>query len=85
MGIRRFNGGLLRRRSHYAFKVREAEFDAIFGRMKADGVIHGSGPRSPEDMQINHRRGGGGVYFRDAVATFSRSLPFNWRLTEARF
>ena len=65
MGIRRFNGGLLRRRSHYAFKVSEAEFDAIFGRIEADGVVHGSGPRSSEDMKINHRRGSRGVYFRD--------------------
>ncbi len=50
---------------HYAFKVSETEFDAIFGRIKADGVIYGSGPGSSEDMQINHRRGGRGVYFRD--------------------
>ena len=50
---------------HYAFKVSEAEFDAIFGRIKTDGVIYGSGPRSSGDMQINHRRGGRGVYFRD--------------------
>ncbi len=50
---------------HYAFKVSEAEFDAIFGRIKADGVIFGSGPRSLENMQINRRNGGRGVYFRD--------------------
>ncbi len=50
---------------HYAFKVSEAEFDAIFGRIKADEVIYGSGPSSSEDMQINHRHGGRGVYFRD--------------------
>ena len=50
---------------HYAFKVSEAEFDAIVGRIKADGIIYGSGPRSLEDMQINNRRGGRGVYFRD--------------------
>ena len=50
---------------HYAFKVSEAEFDAIFGRITADGVVYGSGPGSSEDMQINHRRGGRGVYFRD--------------------
>ncbi len=50
---------------HYAFKVSEAEFDAIFGRIKANGVIYGSGPRSLENMQINRRHGGRGVYFRD--------------------
>ncbi len=52
-------------RHHYAFKVSEAEFDAIFSRITADGIIYGSGPRSLEDMQINNRRGGRGVYFRD--------------------
>ena len=50
---------------HYAFKVSDAEFDAIFGRIKAGGVIYGSGPGAFEDMQINHRGGGRGVYFRD--------------------
>jgi len=50
---------------HYAFKVSEAEFDAIFGRVKADGVVYGSGPTSLSDMAINERRGGRGFYFRD--------------------
>jgi catechol 2,3-dioxygenase-like lactoylglutathione lyase family enzyme len=50
---------------HYAFKVSEAEFDAIFSRVKEEGLAYGSGPRSAEDMEINHRRGGRGVYFRD--------------------
>lgn len=50
---------------HYAFKVSEAEFDAIFGRIQAEGIRYGSGPRKLEDMQINHRNGGRGVYFRD--------------------
>jgi len=52
-------------RHHYAFKVSEAEFDAIFGRIKAEGIVYGSGPRSPDDMRINDRRGGRGFYFRD--------------------
>jgi catechol 2,3-dioxygenase-like lactoylglutathione lyase family enzyme len=50
---------------HYAFKVSEPEFDAIFGRVEAEGIAYGSGPRSPDDMTINHRRGGRGVYFKD--------------------
>ena len=50
---------------HYAFKVSEGDFDAIFGRIKDEGITYGSGPRSSEDMEINHRRGGRGVYFRD--------------------
>jgi catechol 2,3-dioxygenase-like lactoylglutathione lyase family enzyme len=52
-------------RHHYAFHVSEEEFDQIFGRLEADGLTYGSGPRSLEDMEINRRRGGRGVYFRD--------------------
>jgi catechol 2,3-dioxygenase-like lactoylglutathione lyase family enzyme len=50
---------------HYAFKIGEAEFDAIFERVKAEGITYGSGPRARTDMQINHRRGGRGFYFED--------------------
>lgn len=50
---------------HYAFHVSDPEFDAIFGRIKADGLPYGSEPFSREDMQINHRGGGRGVYFCD--------------------
>ncbi len=50
---------------HYAFKVSDAEFDAIFGRVKGAGLAYGSGPRTPDDMRINHRGGGRGFYFRD--------------------
>jgi catechol 2,3-dioxygenase-like lactoylglutathione lyase family enzyme len=50
---------------HYAFKVGDSEFDAIFQRIEQAGIAYGSGPRSPDDMAINHRRGGRGVYFRD--------------------
>lgn len=50
---------------HYAFKVTEEEFDAIFGRMQAEGIPYGSEPHSREDRRINHRGGGRGVYFCD--------------------
>jgi catechol 2,3-dioxygenase-like lactoylglutathione lyase family enzyme len=50
---------------HYAFRIGEAEFDAIFDRVKAEGIAYGSGPRSRSDMQINHRHGGRGFYFED--------------------
>ena len=50
---------------HYAFQVGDAEFDAIFGRIKEAGIPYGSGPFSQEDRQINTRRGGRGVYFKD--------------------
>ena len=50
---------------HYAFKVSDAEFDQIYGRILADKIAYGSGPMNQSDMKINHRRGGRGFYFRD--------------------
>jgi len=50
---------------HYAFKVSEAEFDAIFARVENEGIPYGSGPRSRTDRQINRRNGGRGFYFDD--------------------
>ena len=50
---------------HYAFHVSEEEFDAILGRVKAAGVAYGSEPSAQDNGQINTRRGGRGVYFRD--------------------
>src|SRR5262245_18018755 len=50
---------------HYAFHVSDAEFDAIFERVKAKNLPYGSGPFSHADMQINRRHGGRGFYFQD--------------------
>ena len=50
---------------HYAFVVSDEEFDTIFARIVAENVAYGSGPSSARDGQINHRRGGRGLYFAD--------------------
>jgi catechol 2,3-dioxygenase-like lactoylglutathione lyase family enzyme len=50
---------------HYAFKVSDAEFDAMFARIQEEGIPYGSGPGSPDNMKVGQRRGGRGVYFRD--------------------
>jgi len=50
---------------HYAFHVSDEEFDGIFDRIKAEVLRYGSGPFESENMQINNRRGGRGVYFKD--------------------
>ena len=50
---------------HYAFHVGEAEFDAIFGRVKAKGLPYGSDPHDHTNGRINTRRGGRGFYFED--------------------
>jgi catechol 2,3-dioxygenase-like lactoylglutathione lyase family enzyme len=53
------------RSHHYAFHVSDAEFDAIFARVKARGIAYGSGPSHHTDGRIYQRRGGRGVYFED--------------------
>lgn len=50
---------------HYAFKVGEEDFDRIFGRIQAEAIPFGSEPGARENMTINHRGGGRGVYFCD--------------------
>jgi catechol 2,3-dioxygenase-like lactoylglutathione lyase family enzyme len=50
---------------HYAFLVGEAEFDAIFGRMKERGMTYWADPGRKQAGQINTHWGGRGVYFMD--------------------
>ncbi len=50
---------------HYAFHVSEAEFDAIFARVKQAGLAYGSAPWSLDDGKLNDWGGGRGVYFKD--------------------
>jgi catechol 2,3-dioxygenase-like lactoylglutathione lyase family enzyme len=48
---------------HLAFHVSEAEFDAIFARIKSEGLTFGSTPWSSDDGKTNDWGGGRGVYF----------------------
>ena len=50
---------------HYAFHVTNAEFDAIFRRVKRAKLAYGSAPWSLEDGKLNDWGGGRGVYFKD--------------------
>lgn len=50
---------------HYAFHISDAEFDAIFNRVKSKGIPYGSDPFSHTNGRINTRRGGRGFYFED--------------------
>jgi catechol 2,3-dioxygenase-like lactoylglutathione lyase family enzyme len=50
---------------HYAFHISEAEFDAIYNRVKSKGLPYGSGPYNHSDGKIYTRRGGRGFYFED--------------------
>src|SRR6476619_6756690 len=46
---------------HYAFHVSDAEFDAIFGRIKEAKLAYGSAPWSLGDGKLNDWNGGRGV------------------------
>ena len=50
---------------HYAFLVADAEFDAIFARVKARGQDYWADPGKQQRGKINSHFGGRGVYFED--------------------
>jgi catechol 2,3-dioxygenase-like lactoylglutathione lyase family enzyme len=50
---------------HFAFLVSEAEFDAIFARVKAKGLDWWADPARTRKGEINRNDGGRGVYFLD--------------------
>jgi catechol 2,3-dioxygenase-like lactoylglutathione lyase family enzyme len=50
---------------HYAFRVTDDEFDAVFGRIERAGIVFSGDPHFSDVGRINHRNGGRGVYFRD--------------------
>ena len=50
---------------HYAFLVSDAEFDQIFGRVKARKAKYWADPMMKQEGKINTHFGGRGVYFQD--------------------
>ena len=48
---------------HYCFRVTDAEFDAILGRIQARGIDYRSLPHGPVDRQVNTQHGGRIVYW----------------------
>lgn len=50
---------------HYCFRVGEAEFDGIVGRLAARGIAYRSTPHGPGDMQVNTQHGGRIVYWSE--------------------
>ena len=50
---------------HYAFLVSEAEFDEIFGRIKARGLDFWADPFHQRPGETNDNDGGRGVYWND--------------------
>lgn len=52
-------------KQHFCFRVSEAEFDAILGRIKAAGLAYRSQPHGPEDSKVNTGHGGRIVYWSE--------------------
>ena len=50
---------------HYAFRVDDAEFDALLARLKTLGIAWRSTPIGPDDFQVNTYGGGRIVYWRE--------------------
>lgn len=51
------------RSQHYAFQVEDEDFDGIFERVKAKGLMHWADPLRQIPNEINTRHGGRGFYF----------------------
>ena len=50
---------------HYAFLISEAEFDAIFARIRARKLPYWADPARQERGKISTRDGGRAIYFED--------------------
>ncbi|MFE0045015.1 VOC family protein [Streptomyces albireticuli] len=70
---------------HYAFLVPEAEFPAMFERIKAAGAEFYADPAGRKPGEINRNDGGYGVYFLDPSGHYMELLtrPYGSGGTEA--
>ena len=50
---------------HFCFRVSDAEFDAVLGRIKKKGIKFRSAVFGPVDMKINELMGGRGFYWNE--------------------
>jgi hypothetical protein len=50
---------------HFCFRVTQADFDAILGRIQAAKIKYRSNVHGPVDMQINTQYGGSIVYWNE--------------------
>lgn len=50
---------------HFCFRVSQAEFDAILGRIEAAGIAYRSNVRGPVDHKINTDYGGSMIYWNE--------------------
>ena len=63
---------------HFAFRVSEDDFDAIFGRIKAAGIPYRSQPHGPADMKVNTAHGGRIVYWNEPEGHYWEILTVSY-------
>jgi catechol 2,3-dioxygenase-like lactoylglutathione lyase family enzyme len=70
---------------HFAFLVDEAQFDAIFSRIRARGLDYWADPSRKQRGEINHWDDGRGVYFDDPDGNLIEAItrPYGSRGCEA--
>ncbi|HZP30248.1 MAG TPA: VOC family protein [Acidimicrobiia bacterium] len=59
---------------HYAFRVDEAEFDAVFDRVVTGGLPYWADPSRSRPGQVAQRGAGRGFYFEDPSGHFLEVL-----------
>lgn len=50
---------------HFCFRVDDADFDRILGRIQAAGIDYRSSVRGPADQEVNTARGGRLIYWNE--------------------
>jgi catechol 2,3-dioxygenase-like lactoylglutathione lyase family enzyme len=68
---------------HYCFRVSDAEFDAILGRIRAARIVYRSSPLGETDMQINRRLGGKNLYWQDTDGHLWEILTVSYARAES--
>ena len=59
---------------HYAFKVDDGRFDALYARIEERNLEHWADPQMQQPNSFNTNNGGRGVYFRDPAGHFLEVL-----------
>ena len=70
---------------HICFRVTDAEFDAIFGRIKAAGIPYRSRPHGDNDFAVNTRLGGKNIYWQNADGHLWEILTISYARSESPF
>jgi len=63
---------------HYAFKISEDDFDAIYAKIAERGLPHWADPQATRPGEINRMDGGRRIYFNDPAGHFLEILTRVW-------